>query len=72
MTKEDVRQYFDEDVDLDDYDLGGCEINDEDYQSIADAVNEGDMEISEAVDAYLDGVREILEAEEAGVDGGVD
>lgn len=61
ITVQDVERYFDDCVNLNDYDLGGCEITEDDYEIIAQKANEDGVDLELAVDDYLYGVREILD-----------
>lgn len=72
MTKEDVRNYIDDEIDLDDYDLDGVEISDEDCEEIAEKVNSGNYELSDAVDEVFEGIREILDEGLDEVDDGIE
>jgi hypothetical protein len=60
MTAEKVKEYI-ESINLDDYDLGGVEITEEDYEEIAHRVNGTGGNLSNAVDTYLYGIRATLD-----------
>ena len=59
-TVERVKEYFDT-INLNRYDLGGCEISEEDLETIAERVNAGEGTIEQVTDDYLYKVREILD-----------
>lgn len=61
---DDIKAYL-QDVNLGDYDLGGVELTEEDYEAIlrhVQATEEGERTLEEIVDAYLFEVRDILDA----------
>jgi hypothetical protein len=60
MTVEKVEEYF-KTVNLNDYDLGGVEIVEEDYEEIANKINSTGNSLKDVVDEYLYGIREILD-----------
>lgn len=59
-TFEKVKEYFDT-INLNRYDLGGCEFQDDDFEIIAKRVEAGKGTIESVTDDYLYGVREILD-----------
>ena len=59
-TLEKVKEYFNT-INLNDYDLGGCEISEEDLETIAERVDAGKGTVESATDDYLYEVREILD-----------
>ncbi|MGF0102043.1 hypothetical protein [Bariatricus sp. SGI.019] len=59
-TFEKVKEYFDT-INLNRYDLGGCEFQDDDFETIAERVNTGEGTIEQVTDDYLYKVREILD-----------
>ena len=54
-----VKEYIQENVNLGDYDLDGCELTEEDYSAIAEQVTSRDMR--PAVHKYLLGIRQVLD-----------
>lgn len=60
LSIEDVRNYI-ETLNLNDYDLGGCEITEDDYEIILERVKTSGN-LKKEVDEYLYAVREILDA----------
>lgn len=60
MSIEEIKTYVDN-LNLNDYDLGGVEITEEDLQEIKTSIDAGKT-IKEAVDDCLYGIREILDA----------
>lgn len=56
----DIENYFDS-VNLEDYDLGGCEITDDDFQVIAEKMRNTGDRLEVVVDEYLKGIREVLD-----------
>ena len=59
-TFEKVKEYF-ETINLNRYDLGGCEIGEDDFETIAERVDAGKGTIESVTDDYLYEVREILD-----------
>lgn len=59
-TVEKVKEYFDT-INLNHYDLGGCEFQDDDFETIAKRVDAGKGNIESVTDDYLYEVREILD-----------
>lgn len=59
-TFEKVKEYFDT-INLNHYDLGGCEFQDDDFKIIAERVEAGKGTIESVTDDYLYEVREILD-----------
>lgn len=59
-TFEKVKEYF-ETINLNRYDLGGCEFTDEDFETIAERVDAGKGTIESVTDNYLYEIREILD-----------
>ena len=59
-TFEKVKEYF-ETINLQRYDLGGCEFQDDDFETIAERVDAGKGAIEKVTDDYLYEVREILD-----------
>lgn len=59
-TFEKVKKYF-ETINLNRYDLGGCEFTDEDFETIAERVDTGKGTIESVTDNYLYEIREILD-----------
>lgn len=55
-----VKGYF-ETINLGDYDLDGCEITYENFETIAERVNAGKGTIESVTDDYLYEIREILD-----------
>lgn len=55
-----VKDYL-ETINLDDYDLGGVEITEEDYETILKRVNDGNGTLEEVVDDYFFEIREVLD-----------
>lgn len=57
---EKVKEYF-KTINLNRYDLGGCEIAEEDFKTIAERVEAGKGTIESVTDDYLYEVRKILD-----------
>lgn len=55
-----VKEYFDT-INLNRYDLGGCEFGEEDFETIAERVDAGKGTIESVTDDYLYEVRDILD-----------
>lgn len=62
-----VREYMDA-VRLDDYDLGGCEITEDDFYTIRERVHNSGSKLEDVVHQYLLEIRDVLDA---GLDEGV-
>jgi hypothetical protein len=60
MTIKEVEKYF-KTVNLNDYDLGGFEIVEEDYKAIVDRVNSTGNSLKNVVNEYLFTIRETLD-----------
>lgn len=61
MTVENVKEYL-KAVNLNDYDLGGVEITEEDCEKIVNEVNSDGSNLVNVVSQYLYRIREILDA----------
>lgn len=59
-TIEKVKKYF-ETINLNRYDLGGCEIVEEDLKTIAERIDSGKGSLEDVVDEYLYEIRDILD-----------
>lgn len=59
-TFEKVKEYFNT-INLNRYDLGGCEIGEDDFETIAERVDSGKGTVENVTDGYLYEVREILD-----------
>ena len=56
-----IKAYF-ETVNLNDYDLGGVEITEEDFEEMLAELEKGGKDVKTVVDDYLYGVRAVLDA----------
>ena len=61
VTPEMVKDYIEKNINLNDYDLGGCDLSDEDYNVICNNANNNDITLLQAVEAQLYQIREILD-----------
>lgn len=57
---EKIKHYV-ESLNLNDFDLGGCEITEEDYQAIMEKMEGQNLSLSDAVYEYLLEIREVLD-----------
>lgn len=60
MRIDEIKDYIDQNINLGDYDLGGVEITEEDYEAIRTKIEEGEK-LEKAVESYLIGIRNVLD-----------
>lgn len=60
MNIEEIRDYVDG-INLEDYELGGVEITDDDFETIAKRMANSNKSLEETVDEYLFEIREVLD-----------
>lgn len=60
LTLETVEEYFDS-INPDDYELGGVEITDDDFNTVLERVKNSDASLENVVDQYLKEIREVLD-----------
>ena len=62
MNIKTIREYM-ENINLDDYELGGVELVEEDFESVLETMKNDNKNLEDVVHEYLIGIREILDME---------